>query len=116
MSSSPTASDRLVWSPYAPPSHPDKSGAPSVYEHIEIKHPGYNDACDTLLTLPPLDAGGVHHETVRIACAIIAGNRWEGFLSLDKPGQLAVPESETILRAQRYYFHVSSSRSGRHYL
>ena len=108
-----TANERLVWSPYPPPSHPDKVEASSVYEHIEIKHPGYNDTCNTLLILPPLDAGGVHHETVRVACAIIAGNRWDGFLTFDKAGELAVPESETILRAPRFYFHLSSSPSGR---
>jgi hypothetical protein len=115
MSCRATANERLVWSPYAPPSHPDKSEAPSVYKHVEIKHPGYNETCNTLLTLPPLDAGGVHHETVRIACAIIAGNRWDGFLTLDKPGEVAVPESETILGAQRYYFQASSSLNGRYY-
>ncbi|EXJ59512.1 uncharacterized protein A1O5_12137 [Cladophialophora psammophila CBS 110553] len=66
--------DRITWSPYGPPSHPEKPQERPAHRHIHFKHPG----CDTtLFTLPPLDAGGIHHETVRIACGILDNNTWD---------------------------------------
>jgi hypothetical protein len=109
MADNQNVNDRIVWSPYAPPSHPEKSQAYSSYEHIHIKHPGSDT---TLFTLPPLDAGGIHHETVQIACGILDDNKWDGFLSLDKQGEHRVPDSEKILRARTYYYQTSRSLSG----
>ncbi|KAH8756054.1 hypothetical protein F5883DRAFT_620462 [Diaporthe sp. PMI_573] len=50
---------------------------------------------------------GVHHETARIACAILANNTWDGYLTADTPDGLAVSldDPDRILTADRYYFH-----------
>ncbi|KAL2397547.1 hypothetical protein ABEF93_000786 [Exophiala dermatitidis] len=104
MASNEHNNGRIVYSPYAPPSHPEKSQLCPPSEHIHIKHPGSDS---TLFTLPRLDSGGIHHETVRTACAILDDNRWDGFLTLDKHGEHPVPKAETILRAKIYYFHTS---------
>lgn len=100
------SSEQVVWSPYEPPSHPDKSNPPPHYEHIHIKHPGYDDASNTLFTLPPLDASGLCHEILCDACSIIVGNK-KGFFTLDKQGTQAVPKAEKILKARTYYYHIA---------
>ncbi|KAK3364145.1 hypothetical protein B0T25DRAFT_620390 [Lasiosphaeria hispida] len=51
---------------------------------------------------------GLHCETARIACAIAANNRWDGFLSTNKATD-ATPLPllpDEILPAGSYYFHV----------
>jgi hypothetical protein len=111
MANNESIDERIVWSPYPPPSHPEKFQTRLAYEHIHIKHPSYDTP---LFIFPPLDAGGVHHETVRIACAIVDDNRWDGFLTLDKHGEHPVPASETILRAQVYYFQTSQSPNSKY--
>ncbi|KAH8749108.1 hypothetical protein F5883DRAFT_233004 [Diaporthe sp. PMI_573] len=52
----------------------------------------------------------VHHETARIACAILANNMWDGYLTADTPDGPAVPldNPDCILTADRYYFHHPS--------
>lgn len=106
-------SERLVWAPYPPPSHSEKPhGQATITRRIHIKHPNYE--CP-LLTFPLLDATGIHHETVRVACAILADNRWDGFLSRDKHGEQPVPESEIILKAPEYYFQSPPQLNGKEY-
>lgn len=50
---------------------------------VRIRHLGYDDNCNVILTLYGLDHpdGGVHYETARTACGILAGNRWDGVLT-----------------------------------
>lgn len=108
--------------PYAPPAHADGglgAGA-SASMRIQFCHPGYPDTSDAniMLLLPALDTAyidgqdmvrfGVHHETARIACAIIANCAWDGFLSVDKHRGASpiVVDSDGLLTATRYYFHV----------
>ncbi|KIX00667.1 uncharacterized protein Z518_09732 [Rhinocladiella mackenziei CBS 650.93] len=85
MDSEETAGTRNVWSPYQAPSHPEKP-PPTSCKPIRIRHPVYEDDCNSLLMLWPLDSGGVHYGTVRIACAFLADNAWDGYLSVDKGG------------------------------
>ncbi|KAG9250821.1 uncharacterized protein F5Z01DRAFT_665038 [Emericellopsis atlantica] len=59
--------------PFAPPHPPIR--------HIYFKHPHDADGDNVLLVLPTIDEEGVHHETARIACRIIANSRWDGFFS-----------------------------------
>jgi hypothetical protein len=61
------------------------------------------------MVLPALDhpQGGIHHETARIACAIVANNRWEGFLTETRTGARASFGPDGILRRNNYYFRVS---------
>jgi hypothetical protein len=90
---------------------------------IKRRHHGYPDNKNVLLVFPALDpivaddagdtnntkvAFGLHHEMARLACAVAANNRWDGFLSTSKatdavPLQLGPDE---ILAAGSYYFHV----------
>jgi hypothetical protein len=75
---------------------PDK---PSI---IDFHHPGYENGL--FLSLPALDVGGtLDSTTARIACGILAGNRWDGFFSESKePTPILGPLMKT-----RYFFHVA---------
>ncbi|KAI5921042.1 hypothetical protein F4810DRAFT_679862 [Camillea tinctor] len=116
-----------IRTPFPLPSHPDGGlGASAAIDEgraITLRHPGYPDQSNIMLVFPALDPlpilaassvdattvhFGFHHETARIACAIVANCRWDGFLSEEKQGQ-AKPVSlgpDDILPARNYYFHV----------
>ncbi|KAJ9622159.1 hypothetical protein H2204_011666 [Knufia peltigerae] len=106
MASGHADDDRVVWSRYPQPSHPEKSQSLPSKERILILHPGYDRI---LLLLPRLDAGGFHHETIRIACGILVNNSWDGFFSLGRRGEDPVPLTEKILKGGKYYFQTSRS-------
>jgi hypothetical protein len=94
-------------SPYPPPSHPDPTALPISFRFIQFRHPGYSDDRNVLFTFAASDDDGIHHETARLACAIIAGNRWDGFLYEDRDGhQPSIDGLDEILRASTYYFHL----------
>ncbi|KAL8913393.1 MAG: hypothetical protein Q9171_001772 [Xanthocarpia ochracea] len=50
--------------------------------------------------------GGLHHATAHTACAIVAGNRWDGFLSQTPTGTPIEVEAEGLLTDWAYYFIV----------
>ena len=53
------------------------------------------------------DDGGIHHDTARVACAIIADCRWDGWLAQSKdPNDRPLEELSGILRETQYYFYV----------
>ena len=58
--------------------------------------------------------GGLHHGTARIACAIIAGNRWDGYLSLQPNGPRVPETDEDVLLSDKYYFLVPGRLSELH--
>ena len=78
---------------------------------INLRHPGYPDSSNIILTLQAPDDpnGGIHAETLRLAGCIIAGNRWDGYLSItqDHPKPV-VPDHDGVLRRKDYYFHLPS--------
>ncbi|KAL8825180.1 MAG: hypothetical protein Q9170_007898 [Blastenia crenularia] len=79
------------------------------YHHqIEFKHPAYPPATNTLLKLPALDhpSGGLHYNTAKIACGIIAGNRWDGAFRKHVSHQDLHYEDDEIMPAGVYYFFV----------
>lgn len=98
-------------SQYGTPSHEDGGeNLPRDLNHrVYLRHPGYTDTGNILMVLPALDhpQGGIHHETARIACAIVANNRWEGFLTETRTGERALVGPDGILRGNNYYFRVS---------
>ena len=98
-------------SQYRTPSHEDGGeNLPRDLNHrVYLRHPGYSDTGNILMALPALDhpQGGIHHETARIACAIVANNRWEGFLTETRTGERAHVGPDGILRGNNYYFRVS---------
>ncbi|KAF5020887.1 hypothetical protein F66182_7089 [Fusarium sp. NRRL 66182] len=73
---------------------------------VWLLHPGYPDGDNTLLTLPCLDSGGIHHETARIACAIYANCRWDGYLSSSKDGPALSAQPDDVLPFGQYYFII----------
>ncbi|KAI9771266.1 MAG: hypothetical protein M1840_002236 [Geoglossum simile] len=104
---------------YNTPSHEDGGqNLPTDLNHgVRLRHPGYSDTGNILMVLPALDhaQGGIHHETARTACAIIAGNRWEGFLTETRTGGAVQAGPDGILRGKNYYFRVSEDASDEHY-
>lgn len=100
--------------PYLPPSHPDGGG---IYNRKKIffRHPGYDDNSNIIMTLPALDHtdGGIHHETARIACAIVANNQLaHGFFTETRIGPRIAAGPDDVLRANEYYFRVSDNPDG----
>lgn len=102
-------SSSTVREAHSKPSHNDSGKTLPLDGHrISFRHPGYDDPDNVLLTIPALDlGGGIHHATAKIACGIIAANRWDGYFTTDKAGQKKVESSpETILMSEDYYFHL----------
>ncbi|KAL7928977.1 hypothetical protein V8C35DRAFT_316667 [Trichoderma chlorosporum] len=82
--------------------------------NISFLHPGYPDRRNILLMLPAFDSGGIHHETARVACAILANSRWDGYLTTTRDGD-AIPEGkDDILLGKQYYFRIPESPSSDH--
>lgn len=82
---------------------------------VFIRHPGYPSPLNLLLVFEAQDhaEGGIHHETARIACGIVAGNIWNGYFTEDLDGPpVMVPPYGILLNAE-YYFHVPAPISGR---
>ena len=102
-------SSSLVRKPYPKPSHKDSGKTiPLNDRRILFRHPGYDGGDNVVLTMPAFEpGGGIHHATAKIACGIIAGNRWDGYFTTDKAGQHRVENSpDTILMGDEYYFHI----------
>lgn len=95
---------------YPTPSHPDGGICDTELScrKVRIHHPAYKDDSYTLIAFIGLDhpAGGIHHETARIACAILAGNRWDGFLTETRTGERIREDSNSILQKSKYYFRL----------
>ncbi|KAF2187453.1 hypothetical protein K469DRAFT_114092 [Zopfia rhizophila CBS 207.26] len=106
-------------SQYKTPSHEDgEQNLPIDLNHrVYLRHPGYSDTGGILMVLPALDhpQGGIHHETARIAYAIVANNRWEGFLTEIRTGGRTAVGSDGILRGKNYYFRVSKDATDKKY-
>ena len=75
---------------------------------VNLRHRGYDDDHNVLLTLQAPDDpnGGIHHETARLACCILANNRWDGYLSITQENPKPAVTEDGILRRKDYYFHL----------
>lgn len=81
---------------------------------VSFKHPAYPDGANTLLRLQATDSspgGGLHHETARIACAIIACNAWDGYFSRTRDGPQVAEDPDDVLKEKIYYFQVPTPGS-----
>lgn len=86
---------------------------PSNNDHVIVKHPGYSNS-STLVTFAAADYNdsghGVHFGTVHVACAILANNRHDGWLSRSRSytatGDRITQEHDSILPAGEYFYHV----------
>jgi len=90
---------------------------------ITIYHPGYESENAPLFSLPVVDSAtdgskrGIHYGTLHTACAIVANNRFDGFLSREKspsgvPSDIGIHD---IVEEGRYYFHVPNVEDGEPY-
>ncbi|KAJ4248107.1 hypothetical protein NW762_012877 [Fusarium torreyae] len=92
--------------PRRQPFAPTRQGPDNIFFH----HPGYQDGHNLLLHLPAFDAGGIHHETARVACAILSNCRFDGYLSLNKDGPRIPYGPDDILRDKKYYFCIEDDK------
>ncbi|KAL9124002.1 MAG: hypothetical protein Q9217_006625 [Psora testacea] len=88
-------------------------------DYIYFKHPQYQDfdTSNVLLSLAtydtkkyeeqgmPSERAGVDYGTALIACGIVAGNVWDGWLSETKDGKRLEMQKDDILTGRAYYFH-----------
>ena len=95
---------------YRTPSHEDSGQniLTDLNHKVYLRYLGYSDTGNILIVLPALDhpQGGIYYETARIAYAIVANNRWEGFLMETRTGARASFNLDSILRRNNYYFQV----------
>ena len=105
--------DVTVRDHYPKPQHPlQRLFTSSCSTRVIVKHPGYGGHGTTLFTLSACDgrnADRVDYNTLHTACAIVACNRFDGWLSSDVPGQEVVEADEHgLIDASTYFFHVPS--------
>ncbi|KAK2736636.1 hypothetical protein FQN55_001582 [Onygenales sp. PD_40] len=84
---------------------PFKLPNPAI-RNIQFLHPAYPENENILLVFPAFDSGGVHHETARVACAILANCRWDGYLSTIRNGPRLTLGVDGVLTDPIYYFCV----------
>ena len=92
-----------------PVAHAGQETISSNLSHqIRFRHPGYPDSNNILLRLPAFDhpEGGFHYDTAITACGILAGNRWDGWLTESREGPPIVLGPDGILLGSNYYFHL----------
>ncbi|KAK5111416.1 hypothetical protein LTR85_012146 [Meristemomyces frigidus] len=79
---------------------------------VSVYHPDYNDHGAVLFSLPATDGDaqtpGVHRNTLHTACAIIANNRFDGYISASRDPHAAHDDLDRTdtLPAGTYYFHL----------
>jgi hypothetical protein len=66
---------------------------------------------DVLFSLYGFDTsdGGLHHGTACLACAIITGNAWDGYLSESRDGPRLDLGLDDVLTGQDYWFHIPAA-------
>lgn len=99
-----------------PPSDPFDQHIPENYKFLRYRcnhllifhHPGYWPGNDVLFSLYAWDQaeGGLHYGLAHNACAIIADNRHDGWLTATREGPRIVQGLDDILPAGDYWFHV----------
>jgi hypothetical protein len=101
--------------------HDDYDG--SFLRNIKFCHPAYDQNCNILFELPAIDHpdGGIHYGLAIDACAIVANNRWDGFLSSTADAEAAPlkpPEAngrDSILKIPEsgsLYYHLGGPEPG----
>ncbi|KAF7858898.1 hypothetical protein EAF04_008939 [Stromatinia cepivora] len=80
----------------------------SASQRVDIHHPAYDEDHDLLLSLYAWDAavGGICYSLAHDACAIIAGNRHEGWLTNSPRGDPLIYESDALLPVGDYWYHL----------
>ena len=83
---------------------------------IRFRHPGYVDnfGQSVLFEIYAFDdnngSPGLHYRTALTACAIVAGNAWDGYFTTRQGGQeIQHPAGQMLSSPQDYYFHVPAN-------
>lgn len=78
---------------------------------ILIRHPHYPDSSNILLNLfaPDRSDGGLQFDYVLVICGIIAGNRWDGWLTDLKNGPRLQKHPHEVLPKGEYFFNLELS-------
>lgn len=100
--------------PCGRPHHADEYLADiSSRSNIEFCHPAYDDKSCVLFCVPGHDSlgHGLHHETARLICFVIADNR-DGWFTSERDGERIETPVDGLLRLSRYYFRVSNNHTG----
>ncbi|THW63266.1 hypothetical protein D6D19_09669 [Aureobasidium pullulans] len=76
---------------------------------VMSRHPGYRGEHNIIMVLPALDNAqeGIHHETALNACAVVAGDRWNGFFCEQRTGSRVLTPRDEVLKGKEYYFRAS---------
>ncbi|KAK3071173.1 hypothetical protein LTR53_009112 [Teratosphaeriaceae sp. CCFEE 6253] len=77
-------------------------------KRIKLWHPGYDNP-EMLLMLPADDGRQRDHTPYAVfhaAGAIIANNRFDGWLSVSRDGTTRIEQDTDLLKAGDYFFHV----------
>jgi hypothetical protein len=77
---------------------------------VKLLHPGYEDA-EILLMLPAVDGArrdSTPYAVAHAAAAIVANNRFDGWLSISSKGEPPLDSTVDLIPAGNYYFHVPS--------
>ena len=79
---------------------------------VGFLHPALPHRDNFLFSLVANDDGGLHFGVAHTACAIVAGNAFDGYLSVDDQGTKIEKEWDDILEGNRYYFFVPHLEAG----
>lgn len=77
---------------------------PFSAQRILFRHPDYPDNDNIIFSLPPIDAGGIHHGTALTICLIFACNT-PGYLTPSRDSPTRNRPFDEILTARSYYFY-----------
>ena len=112
MATSTTAASVKLYNKLRPaptPPSPSELNRPIHRRKIRFHHPGYPDEDQSvLLDLYAFDraGGGLHYGTAFLACAIVAVNAFNGYLSDTRDGDKLDMEWDELLVKDDYWFHV----------
>jgi hypothetical protein len=81
---------------------------PPFNNRINLRHPAYEPGSDLLFTLYAWDCaeGGLQYGLVHTACAVVAANRHDGYLSRSREGGRVDTGLADVLSAGDYFYHV----------
>ncbi|TKA45111.1 hypothetical protein B0A49_12862 [Cryomyces minteri] len=112
MSGTSSTSDEVVLREYYAPkaAQPSATFSGSYLHKIAFRHPGYRDEFEqnVLLTLYAFDnhSRGLHYATAHTACALVACNAWEGYLTHTRDGERLQLPADGLLTEKEYYFRL----------
>lgn len=86
----------------------------SATKRVNFYHPAYDKKDGLLFVLYAYDAndGGIHYGLAHDACAIIADNRHDGWLTTTQDGEPIEAHWDDILPLGNYWYHIPDRDGG----